>query len=54
MLPVRQLLDAGVNVGLGVDGSAAHDHADMISEARLALLVARGTAGRGPRQCLAV
>ncbi len=45
--PVRELLDAGVPVGLGVDGSASNDSGNLLGEVRQALLVARGRGGAG-------
>lgn len=64
--PTRELLDAGVSVGLAVDGSASNDAGQMQGEVRQAMLVARarGDAGamsareamwvatRGGAQCL--
>ncbi len=43
--PVRDLLDAGVRVGLGVDGSASNERGDLFLEVKQALLVARGRDG---------
>jgi cytosine/adenosine deaminase-related metal-dependent hydrolase len=44
--PVREMLDEGVRVGLGVDGPASNERSDLLNETRQALLVAR--ARRGP------
>ena len=43
--PVREYLDAGVRVGLGVDGSASNERGDLLNEVKQALLVARGRGG---------
>ena len=43
--PVRPMLDAGVRVGLGVDGSASNERSDLFLEVKNALLVARGRGG---------
>ncbi|HEY7398669.1 MAG TPA: 8-oxoguanine deaminase [Gaiellaceae bacterium] len=43
--PVRPLLDAGVRIGLGVDGTASNERSDLFVEVKQALLVARGRNG---------
>jgi cytosine/adenosine deaminase-related metal-dependent hydrolase len=42
---VRELLEAGAPVGLGVDGSASNERSDLSLEVKQALLVARGRHG---------
>jgi cytosine/adenosine deaminase-related metal-dependent hydrolase len=39
------MLDGGVRVGLGVDGSASNERGDLLFEVKQALLVARGRGG---------
>jgi cytosine/adenosine deaminase-related metal-dependent hydrolase len=43
--PVQEFADAGVRVGLGVDGSASNERSDLFLEVKQALLVARGRGG---------
>ena len=43
--PVREMVRAGVRVGLGVDGSASNERSDLFFEVKQALLVCRGRGG---------
>jgi cytosine/adenosine deaminase-related metal-dependent hydrolase len=45
--PIRELLDAGAPVGLGVDGSASNDTSNMLAETRQALLAHRNDSDPG-------
>lgn len=55
--PVRAMRDAGVRVGLGVDGSASNDTGNLMAEARQAMLlqrVARGADAMSAREVLEI
>ena len=55
--PVRSMRDAGVKVGLGVDGSASNDAANLIGEARQTMLlqrVANGADAMSAREALEI
>ncbi len=43
---IARYLDAGINLGIGTDGTASNNRLDMPGEMRLASLLAKGTSGR--------
>ncbi|MCX7564792.1 8-oxoguanine deaminase [Sulfitobacter sp. F26169L] len=55
--PLRAMRDAGVPVGLGVDGSASNDAGNLVAEARQAMLlqrVAQGADAMSAREALEI
>jgi cytosine/adenosine deaminase-related metal-dependent hydrolase len=45
--PGREMLDASVQIGLAVDGSASNDSGNLLAEARQAMLTTRARKGAG-------
>jgi 5-methylthioadenosine/S-adenosylhomocysteine deaminase len=43
--PTSRLIERGINVGIGTDGSASNNRLDLIEEARTASLLAKGSTG---------
>ncbi len=43
--PVNQMLEQGLNIGIGTDGASSNNDLDMFEEMRLAALLAKGSSG---------
>jgi len=55
--PIRRMLDAGVKIGLGIDGSASNDSGHMLAEVRQSMLLQRvgyGQSALNARQALEI
>ena len=46
MAPIAELIERGVNVGIGTDGAASNNRLDMFQEMRLAALLAKAVSGQ--------
>ena len=46
MAPIAELIERGVNVGIGTDGAANNNRLDMFQEMRLAALLAKAVSGQ--------
>ena len=44
--PVARMVESGIRVGLGTDGSASNNRLDLLQEARTAALLAKGSSGQ--------
>ena len=43
--PIKAMLEAGINVGIGTDGAASNNRLDMLAETRLASMLQKGVSG---------
>jgi 5-methylthioadenosine/S-adenosylhomocysteine deaminase len=43
--PIKAMLDASINVGVGTDGCASNNRLDMLAETRMASLLQKGVTG---------